>query len=177
MRQGFRDLGYVEGRNLAIEYRWADGHYERLPALAAELVRLKPDVIVTSGPGVAVLKDATTTVPVVMAAAGDVVAMGLVASLAHPGGNLTGSTFFGPELSAKRLEILRSAVPRLGRVAVLQRPSACGCSSHCYSGQTRSSSDQYGPSNRRGTEWPASCAARKPTVEPHRHGVSEVGRW
>jgi putative ABC transport system substrate-binding protein len=76
MRQGFRDLGYVEGRNITIECRWADGHYERLPALAAELVRLQPDVIVTSGPGVAVLKEATTTVPVVMAAAGDVVAMG-----------------------------------------------------------------------------------------------------
>ena len=84
MRQGFRDLGHVEGRNITIEYRWADGHYDRLDALAAELVRLQPDVIITSGPGVALVKKATATVPVVMAAAGDVVAMRLVDSLAHP---------------------------------------------------------------------------------------------
>jgi putative ABC transport system substrate-binding protein len=100
MRQGFRDLGYVEGQNIAIEYRWADGHYDRLPALAAELISVKPDVLVTSGPGTVVLERATTTIPIVMAAGSDAIAEGLVASLARPGGNITGSTFFGPEISA-----------------------------------------------------------------------------
>jgi putative ABC transport system substrate-binding protein len=122
MRQGFRDLGYVEGQNLVIDYRWAEGRYDRLPALAAELIRLQPDVLVTSGPGTRVLKETTTTIPIVMAVGGDAVADGLVASLAQPGGNITGSTFFGPELSAKRLEILKGAVPRLTRVAVLLNP-------------------------------------------------------
>ena len=122
LRQGFRDLGYIEGRSIVIEYRWAQGQYDRLPALAAELIRLQPDVIVTSGPGIRVMKEATATIPIVMAVGGDVVASGLVASLAHPGGNLTGSTFFGPELSAKRLELLKEAVPRLARVAVVLNP-------------------------------------------------------
>jgi len=124
MRQGFRDLGYVEGQNIVIEYRWAEGRYDRLPALAAELIRLQPDVIVTSGAGTRALKEATTTIPIVMAVGGDAVASGLVASLARPGGNITGSTFFGPELSAKRLEMLKSAVPRLARVAVLLNPGS-----------------------------------------------------
>jgi putative ABC transport system substrate-binding protein len=123
LRQGLRDLGYVEGRNIVIEYRWADGRYDRLPALAAELIRLQPDVIVTSGPGTRVLKQATTTIPIVMAVGSDAVAEGLVASLARPGGNITGSTFFGPEVSAKRLEMLKGAVPRLARVAVLVNPA------------------------------------------------------
>lgn len=122
LRQGFRDLGYIEGENIVIEYRWAQGRYDRLPALAAELVRLQPDVIVTSGPGVRVMKDATATIPIVMAVGGDVVASGIVASLARPGGNLTGSTFFGPELSAKRLELLKEAIPRLARVGVVLNP-------------------------------------------------------
>ena len=123
MRQGFRDLGYVEGQNIVMEYRWAEGRYDRLPALAAELIRLQPDVIVTSGPGTRVLKEATTAIPIVMAVGGDVVADGLVASLARPGGNIAGSTYFGPELSAKRLEMLKGAVPRLARVAVLLNPA------------------------------------------------------
>jgi putative ABC transport system substrate-binding protein len=123
LRQGFRDLGYIEGRSIVIEYRWAQGQYDRLPALAAELIRLQPDVIVTSGPGIRVMKEATATIPIVMAVGGDVVASGLVASLARPGGNITGSTFFGPELSAKRLELLKEAVPRLARVAVVLNPS------------------------------------------------------
>ncbi len=123
MRQGFRDLGYVEGQNIVIEYRWAEGRYDRLSALAAELIGLRPDVLVTSGPGTRVLKDATTTIPIVMAVGGDVVADGLVASLARPGGNITGSTYFGPELSAKRLELLKGAVPSLARVAVLLNPA------------------------------------------------------
>lgn len=122
MRQGFRDLGYVEGRNIVIEYRWAEGRYDRLPALAAELIRLQPDVIITSGPGTRVLKEATTTIPIVMAVSLDAVANGLVASLARPGGNITGSSAFGPELSAKRLEMLKAALPRLAKVAVLLNP-------------------------------------------------------
>src|SRR5262245_5935002 len=126
MRQGFRDLGYVEGQNLVLEYRWADGRYERLPALAAELIAQRPDVLITSGPGSRVLKETTTTIPIVIAAAADAVASGLVASLAQPGGNITGSTFFGPELSAKRLELLKSAVPRLARVGVLLNPDSRG---------------------------------------------------
>ncbi len=124
MRQGFRDLGYVEGQNIVIEYRWADGRYDRLTALAAELIRLQPDVLVTSGPGTRVLKETTTTIPIVMAVGGDAVASGLIVSLAQPGGNITGSTFFGPELSAKRLEMLKGAVPRLARVAVLLNPGS-----------------------------------------------------
>jgi len=123
MRQGFRDLGYVEGQNLVIEYRWADGRYDRLPALATELIRLRPDVIVTSGQGTRVLKEATTTIPIVMAVGGDVMADGLVASLARPGGNITGSVAFNPELAAKRLEFLKGAVPTLARVAVLLNPA------------------------------------------------------
>jgi|RhiMethySRZTD1v2_1073278.scaffolds.fasta_scaffold41808_3 putative ABC transport system substrate-binding protein len=122
LRQGFRDLGYVEGQNIVIEYRWAQGRYDRLPALAEELIRLQPDVIITSGPGTRVLKDATAAIPIVMAVGGDAVASGLVASLPRPGGNVTGSTFFGPELSAKRLELLKEAVPRLTRVAILLNP-------------------------------------------------------
>jgi putative ABC transport system substrate-binding protein len=126
MRQGFRDLGYVEGQNIVIDYRWADGRYDQLPALAAELIRLQPDVIITSGPGTRVLKEATTTIPIVMAVGGDAVATGLVESLARPGGNVTGSTFFGPELSAKRLELLKAVLPRLARAAVLLNPDSRG---------------------------------------------------
>jgi putative ABC transport system substrate-binding protein len=129
MWQGFRDLGYVEGQNLVIEYRWADSQYDRLPALAAELIRLQPDVIVTSGQGIRVLKEATRTIPIVMAVGGDVVTDGLVASLARPGGNITGSVAFNPELAAKRLELLKGAVPGLARVAVLLNPANRGSGS------------------------------------------------
>ncbi len=122
LRKGFRDLGYIEGQNLLVDYRWADGRIDRLPALAAELIGLQPDLIVTSGAGTRALKDATTAIPIVMAAGGDAVAAGLVASLAQPGGNITGSTFFGPELSAKRVELLKEAVPHLAKVAVLINP-------------------------------------------------------
>lgn len=122
-RRGMAELGYVEGRNLVIEARWADDDMTRLRSLADELVRLAPDVIVTSGPGTAVAKRATSSIPIVMAAAGDPVASGLVASLARPGGNVTGSSFFLPEISAKRLEILRETLPRLDRVAVLYDPA------------------------------------------------------
>jgi len=123
LRQGFRDLGYVEGRNLVIEYRWAESRYDRLPALAAELIRLQPDVIVTSGQGIRALREATATIPIVMAVGGNVVADGIVASLARPGGNITGSVSFGPELAVKRLELLKGAVPGVARVAVLLNPA------------------------------------------------------
>ncbi|HWT82812.1 MAG TPA: ABC transporter substrate-binding protein [Candidatus Methylomirabilis sp.] len=122
-RQGLRDLGYVEGKNLIIESRWADGHYERLPVLVAELVGLPVDLLVTHGtPGTRAAKRATTTIPIVMANSGDAVATGLIASLAQPGGNVTGSTFFSPEITAKGLELLKEAMPRIRRVAVLVNP-------------------------------------------------------
>jgi putative ABC transport system substrate-binding protein len=124
LRQGLNDLGYVEGKNLSIEYRWAEGQYERLPALAAELVRLKLDVIVTQGtPAARAAKEATRTIPIVMAISGDAVATGLVTSIARPEGNLTGSTFFLPELNAKRLELLNEVLPRAKRVASLANRS------------------------------------------------------
>jgi putative ABC transport system substrate-binding protein len=124
LREGLRDLGYVEGRNIVIEFRWAEGKYDRLPELAAALVRLKVDVIVTSGtPGTRAAKRATATIPIVMAEiGGDPVASGIFASLARPGGNLTGSTFFSPELSAKRLELLKETVPRITQAGVLVNP-------------------------------------------------------
>ena len=122
-RAGLREIGYVEGKNVVIEFRWADGNYDRLPDLAAELVRLKVDVLVTSGtPGTLAAKRATTTIPIVMAVTGDAVATGLVASLAQPGGNVTGSTVFGPEHNVKRLELLKAIMPRLARVAFLFNP-------------------------------------------------------
>jgi putative ABC transport system substrate-binding protein len=122
-RAGLRELGYAEGKNLVIEYRWADGNYDRLPDLAADLVRLKVDVLVTSGtPGTLASKRATTTIPIVMAVTGDAVVAGLVASLARPGGNVTGSTVFGPEHDVKRLELLKAIMPRLSRAAFLFNP-------------------------------------------------------
>jgi putative tryptophan/tyrosine transport system substrate-binding protein len=120
LRQRLHDLGYVEGKNLAIEYRWADGKYERLPSLAAELLRLKVEIIVTQGaPAAKAAKDATRTVPIVMVIAGEPVATGLVASIARPGGNITGSTFFFAELNAKRVELLKEVLPHASRIAVL----------------------------------------------------------
>lgn len=123
LRAGLRELGYVEGKNLAIDFRWADDNYQLLPQLAAELVRLKVDLIVTYGtPGTRAAKQATTTIPVVMGHTGDALVVGLVANLARPDGNVTGSTFFNPEVAAKRLEVLRDAFPRIKRVAALQNP-------------------------------------------------------
>ena len=118
-RQGLRELGYVEGKNIVIEWRYAEGKLDRLPALAAELVRLKVDVIVTSGPtATRAAKEATSTIPIVMAQDADPVGNGFVASLARPGGNITGLSTLAPELSGKRLELLKEIVPRLSRVAV-----------------------------------------------------------
>jgi putative ABC transport system substrate-binding protein len=122
-REGLRDLGYVEGQNILIEYRWAEGKYERFPALIAELIALKVDVIVTAGtPATLAVKKATTSVPLVMVAVGDPVGTGIVASLNRPGGNITGLTSISPELEGKRLELLREVVPKLSRVAVLWNP-------------------------------------------------------
>jgi putative ABC transport system substrate-binding protein len=119
-RQALRELGYVEGQNIVIEYRWAEGRVERFPALAAELVRLKVDLIVAAAtPHARAAKQATTTIPIVVMAMQDPVKDGLVASLARPGGNVTGSTFLGPELVAKRLALLKEAVPKVSRVAGL----------------------------------------------------------
>ena len=128
-REGLYDLGHVEGKNIAIEYRYAGGKLDRLPALAAELVRLKVDVIVTSSaPGAVAAKNATGTIPIVFVTAGDPVDMGLVTSLARPSGNITGLTTHAPELSGKRLELLKEVVPRITRVAVLWNPSNPGFS-------------------------------------------------
>jgi putative ABC transport system substrate-binding protein len=119
-RDGLRDLGYVEGKNIVIEPRWASGHYDEVPALADELVRMNVDVIVTSATrGVMAAKRATNRIPIVIAASADPVASGMVASLAHPGGNITGLTLMLDELAIKRLEILKETVPRISRVAVL----------------------------------------------------------
>ncbi len=128
-RQGLRDLGYVEGRNLVIEYRDAEGKVERLPALAAELVALKVDVIVAEGGNTRVplaATQATRTLPIVFASAADPVGSGLVTSLARPGGNVTGLSSLTAELVGKRLELLMQAVPGLGQVAVLWLPGALG---------------------------------------------------
>ncbi len=119
-RQGLRELGYVEGKNIIIEWRSAEGKRDRLPALAAALVGLNVDIIVSAGGSVTrPLKEATRTIPIVMAQDNDPVASGHVASLARPGGNITGLSTVAPELSGKRLEILKEIVPRLARVAVL----------------------------------------------------------
>jgi putative ABC transport system substrate-binding protein len=120
LRAGLRDLGYVEGKNIAIEFRWAEGNYDRLPTLVADLVRLKVNVIVTHGtPGTLSAKQATTTIPIVFAVVGDAVGSGVVSNLARPGGNLTGSTFFQPELIGKRLELLKETMPDLTDVGIL----------------------------------------------------------
>jgi len=126
-RQGLRDLGYVEGQNLVIAYRYAEGRDERLADLAAELVRLKLDVIVTVASGATrAVQHATRTIPIVMAGGSDPVGDGLVASLARPGGNTTGSSNLTVELPGKRLEILKEAVPQRARIAVLANPAAPG---------------------------------------------------
>jgi putative tryptophan/tyrosine transport system substrate-binding protein len=119
-RQGLRELGYVEGKNIVIEWRYAEGKLDRLPALAAELVRLKVDVIVSAGStATRAVKEATSTIPIVMSQDSDPVGNGFVASLARPGGNITGLATLAPELSGKQLELLKEVVPKLSRVTVL----------------------------------------------------------
>jgi ABC-type uncharacterized transport system substrate-binding protein len=123
LRSGLRDHGYIEGKNIRIEYRWAEGNYERLPALAADLVHRNVNVIITQGtPAALAAKQATTTIPIVMAIVGDPVDSGIVASYSRPGGNITGSSFFFPEINAKRLELMKSLMPGLKRAGVLMNP-------------------------------------------------------
>jgi len=124
LRKGLRDLGYMEGQNLTIEYRSADGQFERFPHLAEELVRAQVDVIVTRGtPAVFAAKNATMTIPVVMAASGEPLATGIIPGLARPGGNVTGLSAFTNELIPKRIELLNIAVPNINRIAFLQNMS------------------------------------------------------
>ncbi|HME94815.1 MAG TPA: ABC transporter substrate-binding protein [Methylomirabilota bacterium] len=126
-RAGLRERGWVEGKNVAIEYRWAQGDYTRLASLAADLIRAKVDLILTHGtPGARAAQRATATIPIVSAISGDADATGLVQSLAHPGGNITGVTFSFPDLNAKRVEMITEAVPRLKRVAVLMNGANVG---------------------------------------------------
>lgn len=122
-RDGLRERGYLEGRDLVLDFRWAEGQYERFPALVAELIALRPDVIVTAGtPAALAVKQATSRIPLVMVAVGDPIGSGLVASLAHPGGNRTGLVSIAPDLEGKRLELLKDIVPRLSFVAFLMNP-------------------------------------------------------
>src|SRR5687767_2920598 len=123
-REGLRDFGYVEGQNVAVEYRWAEGRYERFPALIAELLALKVDVIVTAGtPASQAVKRATSTIPLVMIAVGDPVGTRLVSSLGRPGGNATGLVSIAPDLEGKRLQLLQEIVPNLAQVALLTNPT------------------------------------------------------
>jgi putative tryptophan/tyrosine transport system substrate-binding protein len=122
-RDGLRELGYEEGRDIVIEYRWAEGNYERFPTLIAELIALKVDVFVTAGtPAAVAIRKATTSIPLVMVAVGDPVGTGLVASFARPGGSSTGLTSLAPELEGKRLELLREVAPKLSYIAILWNP-------------------------------------------------------
>jgi len=126
-RAGLRDFGYVEGKNLVIEFRWAEGKNERLSELVNDLIRIKVDIILThSSPAGRAAKRATTTIPIVIAETGDAVGSGLVTSEARPGGNITGLSFFNPELAAKRLELLKEAFPRIRRVGLLFHPDNVG---------------------------------------------------
>ena len=120
-RAGLREFGYVEGKTILVDYRWAEGNYGRLPELAEELVQIKVDMIVTAGTqGSLAAKQATTTIPIVIAAVGDAVGAGIVTNLARPGGNITGSSYFLTELLAKRVELIKEAVPRIAKVAFLR---------------------------------------------------------
>jgi putative tryptophan/tyrosine transport system substrate-binding protein len=122
-QRGLRDRGYVEGQNIVIEYRWAEGRDDRFPPLVRELVSLKVDLIVTAGtPATLAAKQATTTIPIVMAVTGDALEVGLVSSLARPGGNVSGLSMLMPELEGKRFELLKEVLPRLAHVAVLTNP-------------------------------------------------------
>jgi putative ABC transport system substrate-binding protein len=126
-RKSLRDLGYVEGQNIAIEYRYADGKRDRLSDLSADLIRLKVDVILVSGSlAIGALKNATKTIPIVMTTVEDPVAQGFVDSLARPGGNITGLTNLAPELSGKRMELVKETLPKVDRIAVLWDPSGPG---------------------------------------------------
>src|SRR6267378_2303236 len=123
-RQGLRELGYVEGQNIAIESRWAEGKYDRYPALAADLIRSKVDVIVAvSAAATQAAQQATRTIPIVMSLANDPVGSGLVPSLAYPGGNVTGISMMGADLVGKQLQVLKEVIPKVSRVALLRNPT------------------------------------------------------
>jgi putative tryptophan/tyrosine transport system substrate-binding protein len=126
LRQGLRDLGYIEGQNLLIEYRYAEGRHERIPQLIAELLGLKIDLILTSGPTTPIAAKIIKGVPVVFSISGDPVEAGIVASLARPGGNTTGMTFFASVLAGKRVELLKEAAPETARIGVLANPNHAG---------------------------------------------------
>jgi putative tryptophan/tyrosine transport system substrate-binding protein len=142
LRTAFADLGYVEGRNLVIEYRYGNDDLERVPALAAELVRLRVDVILAQGAAVALIPNLRLPVPVVYVFSGDPVSAGFADSLAHPRGNMTGLTFMAAELNGKRLELLREIVPNLHRVAILANPAHPG--EHLERGYTQDYGRQLG---------------------------------
>ena len=125
-REGLRELGWIEHENIVIEYRWAGESPDRLPELAAELVRLKVDVIIGSSPGARAAQQATTSIPIIMCIAEDAVKQGFVTNLAHPGGNITGMTAMTSELAGKRLELLREIMPSVSRVALLWNPAGSG---------------------------------------------------
>jgi putative ABC transport system substrate-binding protein len=123
LRKGLRELGYVEGQNIAIEFRWAEERYDRLPQLVGDLIATRVDLLITHGtPGTRAARQATSTIPIVMAISGDAVATGLVSSLARPEANVTGSTFFLPELNSKRLEVLKEACPSILHPSALSNP-------------------------------------------------------
>jgi putative ABC transport system substrate-binding protein len=123
LRAGLREFGYVEGANIDIQFRWAEGRYDRLPQLVGELIARNVDVLIIHGtPAAVIAKQATTTIPIVMAIIGDAIANGLVSNLARPEANLTGSTYFLPQLNAKRLELLKEACPHISRPAALSNP-------------------------------------------------------
>src|SRR5262249_16524164 len=121
-RQGLSEIGYVEGRNVAIDYRWAEGHYDRLPVLAADLIRLQVAVLACNTPATIAAKAATTTIPIVFSSGGDPIRLGLVSSLNKPGGNVTGVSFFSAALEANRLGILREVVPSAAMFAAILNP-------------------------------------------------------
>ncbi len=124
LREGLKALDYIEGKNIIIEFRWAEGKYERLPELVADLIRLNVDLLVTHGtPGTQVAKRVATNIPIVMAISGDAVATGIVSNLGRPDANVTGSTFFLPELNTKRLELLKEVLPHVTHVGVLSNPT------------------------------------------------------
>jgi putative ABC transport system substrate-binding protein len=144
-RQGLRDLGYVEGKNILVEYRYAEGKVDRVPDLATELVRLKPDAIVVGGDrATRAAKEATSTIPIVVGSAGDLVGAGVVASLAKPGGNITGSTGIASDVSGKRLELLKEAIPKVSTVAVIWYPSKKGVTDYAEVKETETAAGQLG---------------------------------